>query len=380
MNSKITPQTMILSRAWRIQGGLNHKEGYIMPKGMRQRKKDGPFRTHLRWPGIDGTLDISLHTTDPVLAKARLDDIRAQLRAGVDPRRQLQLFEKASEKYLGTVTKQKVEKSQYMDRSRFKNHLLPYFGGKRIGHIASDESCILYKVHRETQGAARETIEKELWLFKGAINIALPDWKLLSLKSKKYGKWLKPKMEIVRFLTEDQWWKILGICDEEAQDLVILARYTGLRLGDCVGLKWSSVDFSRKQVVVSPGKTSAEAITVTIPIMGPLMDVLNRLKKFRRLGDDRVFIVEPNEQAFKRRIQRGFKSACIGAGLPEFRFHDLRHDFCSQLIQNNGGDIYPVADLAGHKNIATTRKYAHLSDNNRLHSMEMAFKKVGQKG
>lgn len=113
--------------------------------------------------------------------------------------------------------------------------------------------------------------------------------------------------------------------------------------------------------------------------MPALDEVLTRLSKFRRINDLRVFIVEPNEQAFERRIQRGFKSACIEAGLPEFRFHDLRHDFCSQLIQSNGGNIYPVADLAGHRDIKTTRKYAHLSDNNRRESMERAFKKVGSK-
>jgi len=113
--------------------------------------------------------------------------------------------------------------------------------------------------------------------------------------------------------------------------------------------------------------------------MPPLEEVLTRLNRFRRINDDGVFIIEPNEQAFKRRIQRGFKSACIGAGLPEFRFHDLRHDFCSQLIQSNGGNIYPVADLAGHKSIRTTRKYAHLSNDNRLESMNLAFKKVNSK-
>lgn len=41
--------------------------------------------------------------------------------------------------------------------------------------------------------------------------------------------------------------------------------------------------------------------------MPALDEVLTRLSKFRRINDLRVFIVEPNEQAFERRIQRGFK-------------------------------------------------------------------------
>jgi integrase len=48
------------------------------------------------------------------------------------------------------------------------------------------------------------------------------------------------------------------------------------------------------------------------------------------------------------------------AGIKNFRFHDLRHDFCSKLVQK-GADLYSVAGLAGHKDIKTTQRYAHLS-------------------
>jgi len=46
--------------------------------------------------------------------------------------------------------------------------------------------------------------------------------------------------------------------------------------------------------------------------------------------------------------------------VPHYRFHDLRHDFCSKLVQA-GVDLYTVKELAGHKNITTTQRYAHLS-------------------
>jgi integrase len=48
------------------------------------------------------------------------------------------------------------------------------------------------------------------------------------------------------------------------------------------------------------------------------------------------------------------------AGVNNFRFHDLRHDFCSKLVQKVA-DLYSVAALAGHKDIKTTQRYAHLS-------------------
>lgn len=57
-----------------------------------------------------------------------------------------------------------------------------------------------------------------------------------------------------------------------------------------------------------------------------------------------------------RRISEVFRSTRKKAGIENFRFHDLRRDFCSKLVQ--GG--VDVVELVGHKDIKTTQRYAHL--------------------
>ena len=57
---------------------------------------------------------------------------------------------------------------------------------------------------------------------------------------------------------------------------------------------------------------------------------------------------------------KSFRDTCRIAGIENFRFHDLRHDFCSRLVQR-GADLYSVGALAGHKDSKTTQRYAHLS-------------------
>ena len=59
-------------------------------------------------------------------------------------------------------------------------------------------------------------------------------------------------------------------------------------------------------------------------------------------------------------IKNSFRTALERAGIHDFRFHDLRHTFASQLVMN-GADLTVVRDLLGHKSMTMTLRYAHLA-------------------
>ncbi len=84
-----------------------------------------------------------------------------------------------------------------------------------------------------------------------------------------------------------------------------------------------------------------------------LLDILKML--YMDKESDYVFGYDKGRKPFNSSwVSKSFREG----GVKNFRFHNLRHDFCSTLVQK-GADLYSVAGLAGHKDIKTTQRYTH---------------------
>ncbi|MBI5184881.1 MAG: site-specific integrase [Nitrospinae bacterium] len=103
---------------------------------------------------------------------------------------------------------------------------------------------------------------------------------------------------------------------------------------------------------------------IGVPICETLLECLKKLQLNKVVDiNKRVFPSQLDYRSFQRRVQRAFKEACVKAGLEDFHWHNLRHDFASMLVQG-GTDIYTVQRLLGHKDGRMTQRYAHLSGEN----------------
>ena len=190
------------------------------------------------------------------------------------------------------------------------------------------------------------------------------------------------------FLTAEDAQKMLdAFRDEELGPIVYVTLYYGLRKSEALGLRWQAVDFDANTItinhtVVSNGhivrkdSTKSYCSNRTFQLLPDVKDVLLKLKDQQenyktRLGsgyhnNDYIF-KNPNGIPYRPdSLTRSFKRALERHGLPQMRYHDLRHSTASILV-DKGWDINDIKEWLGHSDISTTANiYAHISHRKKI--------------
>lgn len=165
---------------------------------------------------------------------------------------------------------------------------------------------------------------------------------------------------------------------------------TGMRRGECCGLKWSDIDYEKnsihiqrnvvkitgEDIIVKDTKTAAGARYVYFsPEMESLLKEYHRecvwqanAYENRKLTDDDFVFRKHDSQdpMTPSTFTWRFKLILKKNGLPEkLNVHSLRHSNASLLIAN-GADVATVAGLLGHSQPSTTLDiYTHAFDKNK---------------
>lgn len=153
--------------------------------------------------------------------------------------------------------------------------------------------------------------------------------------------------------------------------LVLLALHTGMRRGELFKLKWSDVDFRQRHIRLKAVNTKSNKTRYAY-----LNDVTDMLLREWRKGQGNVLnidgLVFPNPVTGKplTTIKRAWKTVVTNAQLQDFRLHDCRHDFASQLV-TKGVPLYTVAELLGHSGVEITQRYAHLAPQHKADAVSL---------
>jgi integrase len=139
--------------------------------------------------------------------------------------------------------------------------------------------------------------------------------------------------------------------------LVLTVINTGLRRSEALSLTWGNVDLDEHQQATVRAAHSKKRKTRRVQLNSFTVDVLKEWKKQGR-GKGHVF-PNPANGLRLQRIDTAWRNLMKSAKLENFRFHDLRHDYASQLVMR-GVDIYTVKEMMGHSTLDMTERYAHL--------------------
>lgn len=164
----------------------------------------------------------------------------------------------------------------------------------------------------------------------------------------------------------------------ERDYLIFLMLYsTGMRRAELIGLEDACVDTSRGELKVL-GKRNKERI---IPFGEELKE---SIEKYRQLRDKtigcrpRMFFVKPDGEAlYPMLVERIVKKMLQGRVHAErISPHVLRHSFASDML-NNGADLVAVQQLLGHKSLATTQVYTHITFRELKQNYKLAHPRAG---
>lgn len=149
--------------------------------------------------------------------------------------------------------------------------------------------------------------------------------------------------------------------------LLLLMRYSGLRISDAIALKKSDV---------RDGKVFLYQAKTGHPVLIPLPDFV--LEALDDLTDTGEYFFWNGDCALKTRItewQERLKKIFVIAGIPTGHGHQLRDTFAVDLLQN-GVPIETVATILGHTSIRTTEKHYSPWVKSRQIALEKEIKKV----
>jgi len=204
----------------------------------------------------------------------------------------------------------------------------------------------------------------------------------------------RPEEKEMKFLDENQVIRLLlAARGGRNEALYHLAIATGLRESELLGLQWNDLDWQKRTLTVqrqakrigrkegyfSPLKTRAGRRTIVLGLktIEKLREHLNQQESERYLvGDswkdlDLIFPSSIGTPQGQSNLYRGFKELLRQTGLPELRFHDLRHTAAS-LMLNHGVPAIVVSKRLGHAKVSITLDiYGHLMPEMQNEAAEM---------
>lgn len=277
------------------------------------------------------------------------------------------------------------------------------FGKRRIAEIRySDVKEFYFSILQE--GAKANTLDNVHTVVHPSLQLAVRDGLIVNNPSdsamteiKRSKLWDAPKR---RALTIPQQKAFINYLESDRDyegglPIITVLLGTGMRIGECLGLRWEDLDFENRMISVNHNLTErpdskgvcrkrietpkTEAGTRTIPMIQEVFDAfLSEYEIQKCLGfceaeidgysgfvfstaTHTVYSAAAVNNAIHRAVKayndkeetEAQKEGRMPVVLPDFSAHHLRHTFCTRLCENET-NLKVIMDIMGHADISTT--------------------------
>lgn len=236
------------------------------------------------------------------------------------------------------------------DRSKLR-WLDRFLGGRELESI-NRELIDRITAAKLASGCSNATANRTLALLRAILRRCHLHWEWLDRAPA--VRLLKEPTRRIRFLTQDQAAALLKELPEHLREMATFTLATGLRAANVMGLTWEQVDLSRNLAWIHPDQAKARR-AIAVPLNETAAAVVAR-----QVGrhPERVFTYQG--QPVKQVSTKAWHKALARAGIENFRWHDLRHTWCSWHVQG-GTPLFALQELAGWESERMVRRYAHLA-------------------
>ena len=291
------------------------------------------------------------------------------------------------------------DKQQYVKQSTIaayalilENHILPVFGYK-VQLTETDVQAFALKKLQD--GLSQKTVKDVLIVLKmiqkfGAKNGDLPfmEWSVKfpteQIKQELEVLSINNQKQIMQYAIDNFTFRNLGI---------YICLSTGIRIGEVCALKWGDINIATETIsinrtieriyVIDGEKRHTEVVIGTpktknslreIPMSKELLKIIRPLKK---VMNDEYFILTNEAKPTEPRTYRNYyKQLLKQLGIPDLKFHGLRHSFATRCIESQC-DYKTVSVILGHANISTTLNlYVHPNMEQKKKCINKMFKKL----
>jgi len=272
-----------------------------------------------------------------------------------------------------TFKEKKFKKSTYDSYYRkIHNHINPLLGSIEPYKLTKTDTD-QFKEKLEEKGLAENTVIDIMRLLSTILNKACEE-KVIAQRefSKCTGKSRRKKRKIV-VLTRAAQYTLERTCEREKTGLlVLLALYTGMRVGEISALKWDDVDLDEgfvyvRETVQRIGKHDGSGDKTELSFDSPKSEnseraiplsqtIVSHLKKNKEHADCEYVISCKNHIAEPRVCQYRFDTLLEKAGLKKVNFHALRHTFATRCMEEKM-DIKTLSEILGHSDVKMTLEY-----------------------